>query len=124
MMRRPLVRSEQIANPVSRVDALFMLAQAEWPSAREAWSSAIGHLVAAARTASRWKVPLVLRDVVGEPGCDGTVAASQAGKCVPSWVVVRVPFAIVGDFVYHCHILGLEDAGMMAKISVVPARRP
>jgi len=38
--------------------------------------------------------------------------------------VVRIPFTIVGDFVYHCHILGHEDAGMMAKISVVPARRP
>jgi FtsP/CotA-like multicopper oxidase with cupredoxin domain len=37
-------------------------------------------------------------------------------------VIVRIPFAILGDFVYHCHILGHEDSGMMAKISVVPAR--
>ena len=59
----------------------------------------------------------------GGPGCDGTVAAWQSGACVPSRVVVRIPFTIVGDFVYHCHILGHEDAGMMAKISVVPARR-
>ena len=27
----------------------------------------------------------------------------------------------VGDFVYHCHILGHEDAGMMAIIRVKPA---
>ena len=58
----------------------------------------------------------------GGPGCDGSVAAWQRGACVPSRVVVRIPFTIVGDFVYHCHILGHEDAGMMAKISVVPSR--
>jgi FtsP/CotA-like multicopper oxidase with cupredoxin domain len=28
----------------------------------------------------------------------------------------------VGDFVYHCHILDHEDAGMMAKIRVLPRR--
>ena len=59
----------------------------------------------------------------GGPGCDGSVAAWRAGKCVPSRVVVRIPFTIPGDFIYHCHILSHEDAGMMAKISVVPARR-
>ena len=26
----------------------------------------------------------------------------------------------IGDFVYHCHILGHEDAGMMATIRVLP----
>jgi FtsP/CotA-like multicopper oxidase with cupredoxin domain len=26
-----------------------------------------------------------------------------------------------GDFVYHCHILAHEDAGMMAMIRVLPA---
>jgi hypothetical protein len=59
----------------------------------------------------------------GSAGCDGTVAAWQSGACAPSRVVVRIPFAVVGDFVYHCHILGHEDAGMMAKISVVPSRQ-
>jgi FtsP/CotA-like multicopper oxidase with cupredoxin domain len=67
----------------------------------------------------------VLHDNVPVPrggaGCDGTFAAWKRGACVPSRVVVRIPFAIAGDFVYHCHILGHEDAGMMAKISVVPA---
>ena len=60
----------------------------------------------------------------GGAGCDGTVAAWRGGACVPSRVIVRIPFAILGDFVYHCHILGHEDSGMMAKISVVPARAP
>jgi len=27
---------------------------------------------------------------------------------------------ITGDFVYHCHILGHEDSGMMAIIRVLP----
>ncbi len=49
---------------------------------------------------------------------------------VPSWsgegpfpsVTVRMDFRgdIVGDFVYHCHILGHEDNGMMAMIRVLP----
>jgi len=29
--------------------------------------------------------------------------------------------AVIGDFVYHCHILAHEDAGMMATIRVNPA---
>jgi len=29
---------------------------------------------------------------------------------------------VVGDFVYHCHILGHEDSGMMAIIRVLPAK--
>jgi FtsP/CotA-like multicopper oxidase with cupredoxin domain len=28
---------------------------------------------------------------------------------------------IAGDFVYHCHILGHEDHGMMAIIRVKPS---
>ena len=49
---------------------------------------------------------------------------------VPYWtgagpypsVTVRMDFrgADVGDFVYHCHILGHEDGGMMAIIRVLP----
>jgi FtsP/CotA-like multicopper oxidase with cupredoxin domain len=50
---------------------------------------------------------------------------------VPYWtgsgpypsVTVRMDFRgpVVGDFVYHCHILGHEDNGMMAIIQVLPA---
>jgi FtsP/CotA-like multicopper oxidase with cupredoxin domain len=34
-------------------------------------------------------------------------------------VHVEIPFAEIGDFVYHCHILEHEDGGMMAHIRVV-----
>jgi len=35
-------------------------------------------------------------------------------------VVIRMPFDdYAGKFVFHCHILGHEDAGMMAVIEVV-----
>ena len=29
--------------------------------------------------------------------------------------------SIAGDFVYHCHIMGHEDSGMMAVIRVLPS---
>jgi FtsP/CotA-like multicopper oxidase with cupredoxin domain len=37
-------------------------------------------------------------------------------------ITVRMDFrgAVVGEFVYHCHILDHEDAGMMANIRVLP----
>ena len=37
-------------------------------------------------------------------------------------IKVRMDFrgAVIGDFVYHCHILDHEDAGMMAIIRVLP----
>ena len=51
---------------------------------------------------------------------------------VPFWkgegpypsVTLRMDFRgpTVGDFVYHCHILGHEDSGMMAIIRVLPRR--
>jgi FtsP/CotA-like multicopper oxidase with cupredoxin domain len=50
----------------------------------------------------------------GQPGyqaCDGAP------------VRVRIPFAIAGDFVYHCHILEHEDGGMMARIRVRAYKR-
>jgi hypothetical protein len=49
---------------------------------------------------------------------------------IPCWqgsgpypsVTLRMDFRgpLVGDFVYHCHILGHEDSGMMAIIRVQP----
>ncbi|HEX4294237.1 MAG TPA: multicopper oxidase domain-containing protein [Rhizomicrobium sp.] len=38
------------------------------------------------------------------------------------YIKVRMDFrgAVTGDFVYHCHILDHEDAGMMAVIRVLP----
>ena len=43
---------------------------------------------------------------------------TQNGTSTPGSVVVLIPFQIPGTFVYHCHILGHEDAGMMASICV------
>ena len=57
-----------------------------------------------------------LRDTVDVPYWSGTGP-------YPS-VKVRMDFRdtnIVGTFVYHCHILQHEDAGMMGEIQVLPA---
>ena len=37
-------------------------------------------------------------------------------------MTLRMDFrgAVVGDFVYHCHILDHEDEGMMAIVRVLP----
>ena len=56
-------------------------------------------------------------DMIEVPFWDG-----NASHPYPS-VTVRMDFRgpDIGDFVYHCHILGHEDNGMMAIIRVVPA---
>jgi L-ascorbate oxidase len=41
--------------------------------------------------------------------------------CTSTPVELDIPFAELGEFVYHCHILEHEDGGMMAKIQVVPS---
>ncbi len=54
----------------------------------------------------------------------GIYVAGSAGSktMIPGAVTMRMDFRgdIVGDFVYHCHILEHEDFGMMAKIRVLP----
>jgi len=50
-----------------------------------------------------------------------TIAQWHNGTCVNEGARIDIPFAETGEFVYHCHILEHEDAGMMAKIQVVPA---
>jgi L-ascorbate oxidase len=50
-----------------------------------------------------------------------TVGDWRSGRCIVKPTYVDIPFAELGEFVYHCHILEHEDAGMMAKIQVVPA---
>ena len=44
------------------------------------------------------------------------------GKGHYPYIKVKMDFrgAVVGDFVYHCHILDHEDGGMMATIRVLP----
>jgi L-ascorbate oxidase len=54
--------------------------------------------------------------------CDGSVATWRAGRCQVQTVVVRIPFAEVGDFVYHCHIGEHQDGGMMAHIRVIASK--
>lgn len=51
-----------------------------------------------------------LQDVV-------TIPKKEHGK--PGEVVIRIPFDhFTGHFVFHCHILGHEDAGMMMTVQV------
>lgn len=59
-----------------------------------------------------------LRDVINVPW--------QIGN-TPGEVKLIIPFLnplMVGKFVYHCHIVGHEDAGMMQNIQVLPPRSP
>lgn len=52
----------------------------------------------------------VYQDTVNVP------PATPEGK--PGSVTLLIPFEIQGTFVYHCHLLGHEDDGMMASICV------
>lgn len=54
----------------------------------------------------------------GGATCDGSVAAWRSGECKVQTIRVGIPFAEVGDFVYHCHIGEHQDGGMMAHIRV------
>jgi FtsP/CotA-like multicopper oxidase with cupredoxin domain len=50
-----------------------------------------------------------------------TIAQWRSGHCVSTAEVFDIPFAELGEFVYHCHILEHEDGGMMARVKVIPA---
>jgi FtsP/CotA-like multicopper oxidase with cupredoxin domain len=69
----------------------------------------------------------ILQDSVpvltGSANCDGTIATWKAGNCQTTPVTVEIPFAIAGDFVYHCHILEHEDGGMMSVIHVTGSKQ-
>lgn len=57
-----------------------------------------------------------LRDVINIP-------YAQNGQ--PGFAEILIPFTnpiIAGEFVYHCHLVQHEDAGMMANIRVLPAQ--
>lgn len=58
----------------------------------------------------------------GGATCDGTVAKWRSGSCRVQTVTVRIPFAEVGDFIYHCHIGEHQDGGMMAHIRVIASQ--
>jgi L-ascorbate oxidase len=53
------------------------------------------------------------------PSC--TVADYKAGRCTATPITVQIPFAKLGTFVFHCHVLEHEDGGMMRAIRVVPS---
>jgi FtsP/CotA-like multicopper oxidase with cupredoxin domain len=65
-------------------------------------------------------MPPGYQDTINLPPC----SEDAQGNCTaPSMTKVRIPFTdplIAGEFVYHCHILGHEDAGMMQNIQVNP----
>lgn len=67
----------------------------------------------------------VVLDSVPLLHADGDGCASvddwRNGRCTVHPATVEIPFAIAGDFVYHCHILEHEDGGMMAVIRVRPS---
>jgi L-ascorbate oxidase len=58
----------------------------------------------------------------GGDSCDGSVATWHSGACPVQTVTVNIPFAEVGDFVYHCHIGEHQDGGMMAHIRVIASQ--
>ena len=45
-----------------------------------------------------------------------TIAQWRGGHCVSPPTTFDIPFAELGEFVYHCHILEHEDGGMMARV--------
>lgn len=65
--------------------------------------------------------PSIANEVANDQNGYCTVQQWHDGKCGNTPALVEIPFAETGEFVYHCHILEHEDAGMMAKIQVVPA---
>ena len=54
------------------------------------------------------------------PGvAETTITQWRHRLCASAAEVFDIPFAELGEFVYHCHILEHEDGGMMARIKVV-----
>ncbi len=50
-----------------------------------------------------------------------TISDFKAGRCAVTPIQVEIPFAKLGKFVFHCHVLEHEDGGMMRMIQVVPS---
>jgi plastocyanin len=71
-------------------------------------------------------VPLLMDSLplVHADGTCASVADWRSGACTAHPATIEIQFAIAGDFVYHCHILAHEDAGMMAVIRVRSAAAP
>ena len=63
----------------------------------------------------------IANDVANNQNDVCTIAQWRSGRCKSTAEVFDIPFAELGEFVYHCHIFEHEDGGMMARIQVVPA---
>jgi FtsP/CotA-like multicopper oxidase with cupredoxin domain len=58
------------------------------------------------------------------PGDQDVVGLPPVKDGVPGRVEILMPFqTFKGNFVFHCHILDHEDAGMMARVDVLGPRR-
>jgi suppressor of ftsI len=68
----------------------------------------------------------VVKSVNGEPvdnlGQQDVVELPPMQGTTPGKVVFEMSFEEEGEFVFHCHILDHEDAGMMARVSVTDGR--
>jgi hypothetical protein len=85
VMKRATMAARTIANPVRRVDALFLLAQAGWTATGAGWKAAVEELLNAARSTSSEKPHAVARDLVLMLAGDGrdfatALAALPDGK--------------------------------------------
>jgi len=58
----------------------------------------------------------------GGSKCSGSVMDWRKGACKVQTVKIAIPFAIAGDFPFHCHILEHQDGGMMGIIHVSNGR--
>jgi FtsP/CotA-like multicopper oxidase with cupredoxin domain len=65
--------------------------------------------------------PTISNQVLNNQNGVCTIAQWRSGHCVSTAEVFDIPFAELGEFVYHCHILEHEDGGMMARVKVIPA---
>ncbi len=73
-------------------------------------------------TAPRFATGSQLMDSLPLQHADGvcnTVADWRRGACTAHVATIEIPFAIAGEFVFHCHVLEHEDGGMMAGIRVL-----
>ncbi len=52
------------------------------------------------------------------PGGCSSVELWKRGICRSTPTIVKIPFFVAGDYVFHCHILEHEDGGMMARVRV------
>lgn len=64
-------------------------------------------------------VPLPIATNVGTNECH-SIADFKAGYCSVTPITVQIPFAKLGKFMMHCHVLEHQDGGMMRSVGVVP----